>query len=100
MTTNQSDTALSETIHSWGFASIQDFAREQAKNILQQKIAHYQSQISFFEQKYGSTFDTFCKDFDKITNHSVIEKEDDSIRWEVAIDVIKEYKNDFSSINA
>ncbi|MBK6977548.1 MAG: hypothetical protein IPH28_11020 [Cytophagaceae bacterium] len=48
MTTNQSNIALNHTIQSWGFASINDFAREQAKSILQQKIAYYQSQINFF----------------------------------------------------
>jgi hypothetical protein len=99
MTTNQGNTALSNTILSWGFASIQDFAREQAKNILQQKITYYQSQINYFEQKYGMAFGEFCDNFEAITNHTLFEKEDDSIRWESIILVLKEYKDSLNEIN-
>ncbi|MBK9933469.1 MAG: hypothetical protein IPP61_10745 [Cytophagaceae bacterium] len=100
MTTNQSNIALNHTIQSWGFASINDFAREQAKSILQQKIAYYQSQINFFEQKYGVDFNVFCEKFDSISKHSIIEKEDDSIRWEAAIDATNEYQNEYFSIQS
>ena len=47
---------LSQTVQGWGYANVDVFAKEQAKNILQQKIAYYQSRIDFFEQKYALNF--------------------------------------------
>ena len=93
------ETALDRTIHAWGYSTVKDFAREQAKNILQQKMAYYQGKIDFFEQKYGKKFQEFCESFDSISNHSLFEKEDDSLQWEVAIDAFNSYQNDFISIN-
>lgn len=43
--------SLDKTIQSWGFLNLQSFAREQAKKILLQKIAHYKSKIEYFEEK-------------------------------------------------
>lgn len=90
--------SLDKTIQSWGFLNLQSFAREQAKGILNQKIAHYKSKIEYFEEKYCMNFDDFCKNFDQIKNHSIIEKEDDSLHWETAIDVLKSYESDLLAI--
>ena len=85
---------LTQTVQSWGYANIDVFAKEQAKNILQQKIAYYQSRIDFFEQKYGLNFAEFCDKFSSIKNHSINEKEDDSMVWETSLDVVESYKRD------
>ena len=72
---------------------------EKEKNILQQKIAYYQSRIDFFEQKYALNFTEFCDKFSSIKNHSIIEKEDDSMIWETSLDVVESYKKDLMALN-
>ena len=72
---------------------------EKEKNILQQKIAYYQSRIDFFEQKYALNFTVFCDKFSSIKNHSIIEKEDDSMIWETSLDVVESYKKDLMALS-
>ena len=72
---------------------------EKEKNILQQKIAYYQSRIDFFEQKYALNFTEFCDKFSSIKNHSIIEKEDDSMIWETSLDVVESYKKDLMALS-
>jgi hypothetical protein len=72
---------------------------EKLKNILQQKIAYYQSRIDFFEQKYALKFIEFCDKFSSIKNHSITEKEDDSMIWETSLDVVESYKNDLMALS-
>ena len=89
---------LNQTVQGWGYANVDVFAKEQAKNILQQKIAYYQSRIDFFEQKYALKFTDFYDKFSSINNHSVIKKEDDSIIWETSLDVVESYKKDLMAL--
>ena len=89
---------LSQTVQSWGYANVDVFAKEQAKGILQQKIAYYQSRVDYFEQKYGLKFTEFCEKFSSIKNHGIIEKEDDSMVWETSLDVVESYKKDLMSL--
>lgn len=91
---------LDNTIHSLGYTSLESFAREQVKNILNQKIAYYQSRIELYESKYGMNYIQFCEKFDEIKNHTMFEKEDDSMNWEVAIDLVKIYQLDVNKLNA
>jgi hypothetical protein len=97
--TNQDTDILSQTIRAFGYNSLVDFAREQAKNILQQKIAYYQSRVDFFEDQYGMSFNGFLEHFDNLKSKSILEKEDDSMRWETAIDVLAAYQNDLTALN-
>ncbi len=90
---------LSQTVQGWGYANVDVFAKEQAKSILQQKTAYYQSRIDFFEQKYGLNFSEFCDKFSSIKNHSMTEKEDDSMIWETSIDVVESYKKDLMALS-
>lgn len=90
---------LSQTVQGWGYANIDVFAKEQAKSILQQKIAYYQSRIDFFEQKYGLNFSEFCDKFSSIKKHSITEKEDDSMIWETSLDVVESYKKDLMALS-
>lgn len=91
--------ALTQTILGLGYTSVVDFAREQTKSILQQKIAYYQSRIDFFEQKCGLLFAQFCEQFGQIRTHSALEKEDDSLLWETAIDAVNAYQTDVVAFN-
>jgi negative regulator of sigma E activity len=90
---------LTQTIQGLGYASVVDFAREQTKSILQQKIAYYQSRIDFFEQKYGLNFAQFGEQFAQLKSHSILEKEDDSLIWETSIDAVDAYCNDLLALN-
>ncbi len=90
---------LNQTVQGWGYANVDVFAKEQAKGILQQKIAYYQSRIDFFEQKYALKFTDFYDKFSSIKNHSITEKEDDSMVWETSMDVIESYKKDFIALS-
>ena len=95
---NTSET-LTQLIHGLGYSSVIDFAREQAKGIIQQKIAYYKSRIDYFEQKYGMNFEIFYQNFEQIKQHTVIEKEEDSITWESSIDVVNAYQQDLLALN-
>jgi hypothetical protein len=99
MTTSLGFETLSQTVQGWGYANVDVFAKEQAKNILQQKIAHYQSRIDFFEQKYALKFNDFCDKFSSIKNHSITEKENDSMVWETSLDVVESYKKDLMALS-
>lgn len=90
---------LTETILGLGYASVVDFAREQTKSILQQKVAYYQSRIDFFEQKYGLTFTQFGEQFEQIRPYSMLEKEDDSLLWETATDAVNAYRTDLLALH-
>lgn len=81
-----------------GYTTIEDFAREQARSLIKQNIAYYQARIDLFEQKYGLDFGEFITQFDSLNQHAIIEKEDDSILWETAIDVIDAYRSDLKAI--
>ena len=89
---------LTQTIQGVGYASLIDFAREQTRSIVQQKIAYQQSRIDFFEQKYGLTFGQFCEQFGQIKPYTRLEKENDSLVWETAIDVVQAYRNDLMAL--
>ena len=99
MTVQTGFEALSQTVQGWGYANVDVFAKEQAKGILQQKITYYQSRIDFFEQKYALKFNDFCEKFSSIKNHGIIEKEDDSMVWETALDVVESYKKDLIALS-
>ena len=99
MTTSLGFETFSQTVQGWGHTNVDVFAKEQAKNILQQKIAYYQSRIDFFEQKYPLQFTEFCDEFSSIKNHSITEKEDDSMIWETSSDVVESYKKDLMALS-
>ena len=100
METLHDNSALGRTVQSLGYASIQDFAREQARSLIQQNMAYYQARIDLFEQKYGLDFQQFVEQFDSLGKYSIIEKEDDSMLWETAIDVVSAYRADLEAIAA
>lgn len=96
----QQNSALGRTVQSLGYTTIEDFAREQARSLIKQNMAYYQARIDLFEQKYGLDFRAFVEQFDSIGKYSIIEKEDDSMLWETAIDVVNAYQADLEAIAA
>ncbi|MGM9511926.1 hypothetical protein ACS5NO_29595 [Larkinella sp. GY13] len=69
-----------------GFSSLDDFARQQAYSIFQQKLTECKAIIGRYEAKYGMDFLTFEQ---RVVNHQdealkpfgIIEKEDDLMDW-------------------
>jgi hypothetical protein len=93
------NSALDRTVNSWGYTTVQHFAIEQAKSILKQKIAYYTSKVDFFHQKYGLDFNEFSMKFNEINNHTLIEKEDDSLIWETSLDVVSSYNEELQELS-
>jgi hypothetical protein len=83
-----------KTIHGLGYTNVWDFALKQAQNLVSEKIAYYQSRSDFFENKYGMDYATFCSQFHQIVRTGLLEREDDSIEWEVAIAAVKAFTLD------
>lgn len=88
--------SLDRIVQHLGYRSADDFLHIQLRNVLEQKIAYYQSRIDFFEQKYGMTFDEFQQRVvDKsdtiLSRFGVIEKENDDNDWDDALDFLTDY---------
>ncbi len=79
---------LTNTIRGFGYTDVWTFAREQARNLVLQKIRSYQNRIDYFQEKYGMDYGKFCAQFHTIET-PLFEREDDSIEWETALAVIK-----------
>jgi hypothetical protein len=85
---------LTQTIQGFGYPDVMSFAREQALQRIREQIVHYQSRVRFFEEKYGMNYEEFCAKFHEIATPSLFEREDDSMEWDTALDVIGEYERD------
>lgn len=91
-----SKSPLERVIQNLGYRSTDDFLHIQLRNVLEQKIAYYQSRIDFFQKKYGMDFDEFRQ---RVVNSSdttlatfgIIEKENDDNDWDDAIDFLTDY---------
>ncbi|RYF73200.1 MAG: hypothetical protein EOO39_10825 [Cytophagaceae bacterium] len=92
-------TRLDSLAQSLGYKSASDFTRIQFSNVLNQKIAYRQAVVDRLTAKYGMTFDEFRQ---RVTNSSdsvlaqfgAIEKEDDDMEWELAIELIQDYSTE------
>lgn len=91
-----SQSPLERVIQNLGYRSTDDFLHIQLRNVLEQKIAYYQSRIDFFQQKYAMSFDEFRqrvvdKSDSTLSRFGVIEKENDDNDWDDAIDFLTDY---------
>ena len=69
-----------------GFSSVDDFARQQAYSIFQQKLSECEALIARYEAKYGMDLPTFeqrvVNQQDEALKHfGIFEKEDDLMDW-------------------
>lgn len=93
-----SKSPLERVIQNLGYRSTDDFLHIQLRNVLEQKIAYYQSRVDFFEQKYGMNFSEFRhrvvnKSDTALARFGVIEKENDDNDWDDALDFSADYTN-------
>ncbi len=103
MTATVGKSSLEKAIHRFGYTSVLDFARIQVQILIREKIAFYQGQIAIYERKYGMNFDEFRKRVVEQTDpvlsrFGIIEKEDDDMEWELAIEFMKGYQGDLKEI--
>lgn len=93
-----SSSPLERVIQNLGYRSTDDFLHIQLRNVLEQKIAYYQSRIDFFQKKYGMNFDEFRQRVvdqsdNALAHFGIIEKENDDNDWDDAIDFLTDYRN-------
>ncbi|MBD2753681.1 hypothetical protein [Spirosoma validum] len=91
-----SQSPLERVIQNLGYRSTDDFLHIQLRNVLEQKIAYYQSRIDFFQKKYEMNFDEFRqrvvdKSDSTLSRFGIIEKENDDNDWDDAIDFLTDY---------
>ena len=87
MVASPNQSVLEKVVHAFGYRSMEDFVRIEIRNLLQQKIAYYQSRIDVYEQKYGMNFSEFRRRVvdqsdPVLSKFGIIEKEDDDNDWE------------------
>jgi hypothetical protein len=88
--------SLEQVVQNLGYRSTDDFVHIQLRNLLEQKIAYYQSRIDYFQQKYGMNFDEFRqrvvdKSDPVLSRFGVVEKEKDDNDWDDAINFLADY---------
>ena len=89
MTTAQN--TIENLVKDFGYNSVEDFARIQARNLLMQRIAYFQGRIDFFTKKYSMTYEEFEQKWHDLTNFGIIEKEDDGQNWETSLEMTNLY---------
>ena len=89
MTTSQF--TLENLVKDFGYSSVEDFTRIQARNLLMQRIAYFQSRVDFFTKKYGMHFKEFEEKWHDLTHFGIIEKEDDGQDWETSVEMATIY---------
>ncbi len=87
---------LNDTVRSLGYLDVTSFAREQALSLIKQRIAYYQSRCDFFQKKYGMQYKEFMERFHALESPTLLEREDDSMEWETALEAVAEYQYDAS----
>lgn len=90
-------------IRDLGYQNTDDFLRVQVRHALEQKISYYQSRVDFYEQKYGMTFEQFRHvvtdpSNPALANFGVVEKENDDIDWDDALDFVRIYTADLRQV--
>ena len=96
MTVHSAYPSLEQVVQNLGYRSTDDFVHIQLRNVLEQKIAYYQSRIDYFQQKYGMNFKEFRervidKNDSVLSRFGTIEKENDDNDWDNAIDFLGDY---------
>lgn len=87
---------LGSVIQHLGYRSADDFLHIQLRNVVEQKVAHYQGRVDFFRQKYDMDFDEFRqrvvdKSDSVLSRFAIIEKENDDNDWDDALDFLADY---------
>ncbi len=82
---------IENLVKDFGYTSVEDFTRIQARSLLMQRIAYFQGRIDFFSKKYSMTYDEFQAKWHNLTHFGIIEKEEDGMDWETALEMSNIY---------
>lgn len=90
---------LEQAVHDLGYKSVNDYAKAKLQEEFRLEIVQKKSEISAFEQKYKMGFKEFKRVFFELNQFGLFEKEDDSMDWEFAIEVVKLYEEKLSALS-
>lgn len=85
MTTQRA--ALESTFRDMGYASVEDFAVQKAREELLREKKISDDAIAAFEAKYRMKFSEFETCFPSLTQFSLFEREDDLMDWRAEVHV-------------
>ena len=88
---NAAQYTIENLVKDFGYTSVEDFTRIQARNLLMQRIAYFQSRIDFFTKKYNMTYKEFEEKWHDLTTFGIIEREDDGLDWETSLEMTAIY---------
>lgn len=84
---------IEKAVHDLGYESVNEYAKAKLQEEFQAEIVKKKAEITTFELKYGMNYSDFCRRFHEIENVELFEKEDDSMDWEFALEIVKQYEN-------
>lgn len=76
-------------LRNMGFADVREALKEQALLLLLGKINRYQAECSYFEKKYGMTFEKFATMIQG-NGGEIFEHEDDFLDWRFAKETLED----------
>ena len=89
--------ALHDVVQQLGFASLEDFALDKAKEELLNDIKICTDNIAKFEKKYGLDYADFCFKFHEL-GYPLFEKEEDSAEWNVELKQLSNQQKRLASL--
>lgn len=97
------DVLLDKLAQRLGYAGLRDFSRIQLRTLIEKKITYYQSRVDLYETKYGMPFEEFRRRVvDKsdavLSTYGILEKEDDDMEWETALEMVHGYQLDLDEL--
>jgi hypothetical protein len=104
MTPSLNKNRLDTLAQSLGYKSAFDFTRIQFRQLLIQKIAYRQAIADRMAVKYGMSFDEFRQRVvdphdDLLSRFGSLEKEDDDMEWELALELIQDYSTELQELS-
>ncbi|MBE3573563.1 MAG: hypothetical protein IMW95_11565 [Moorella humiferrea] len=76
-------------LRNMGFADEREALKEQALLLILSKINRYRAECSYYEKKYGMTFEKFAAELDQ-DNGEDFAREDDLLDWRFAKETLED----------
>jgi hypothetical protein len=100
MTTNESPVYFTSSKNYWDFTNIHAFEKKQAMDIVWQKILIYYHEDEIFRKKYKMSFYNFLLKFNSLNYYSMMERNEDALKWKKISDVLDEYNNILNNLTS
>ena len=69
-------------------------------DIIWQKTLIYYYEDEIFRKKYKMSFYNFLLKFNSLTHYSILERNEDSLKWKKISDILKEYNNILNNLTS